>query len=115
MECRWAMVFNLPCYAAGLGIEPEAVGDDGLLDVITFKHGSILAGLHYVSRIWNGKHLEARDVNRRRGRSIEITSRKRVPYQLDGDYGGRLPLSIETIPGCVHLLLPPSDPSAADR
>jgi diacylglycerol kinase family enzyme len=102
------MVFNLPCYAAGLGIEPEAVGDDGLLDVIAFKRGSVASGLKYISWIWLGRHLNSKDVDRRRGRSIEITSVERVPFQLDGDYAGRLPLRIETVPAGVQLLLPPS-------
>ena len=107
LECCWAMVFNLPRYAAGLKIEPDAVGNDGQLDVIAFKRGSILSGLKYVAGIGLGRHLNFDDVVRRRGSKIEITSNLRVPFQLDGDYAGHLPLSITTIPGTVHLLLPP--------
>lgn len=110
LECCWAMVFNLPQYGAGLRIEPDAVGDDGLLDVIAFKRGSIPSGLKYVAGIWLGRHLRFRDVVRRRGSEIEISSDQRVPYQLDGDYVGRLPLSIKAIPGRVHLLIPPLSP-----
>jgi diacylglycerol kinase (ATP) len=106
LECCWAMVFNLPRYGGHLRIEPDAVGNDGLLDVIAFKRGSIPSGLKYVAGIWLGGHHRYRDVVRCRGSSIEITSCQRVPFQLDGDYAGRLPLSIRTIPGSVHLLLP---------
>lgn len=105
-ECRWAMVFNLPRYGGELNIEPDAVGDDGQMDVIAFTGGSVISGMKYIAGIWAGRHRDYRDVIRHRGSSIEITSEGRVPYQLDGDYAGRLPLSIETIPKSVQLLLP---------
>jgi diacylglycerol kinase family enzyme len=104
--CHWAMVFNLPRYAAGLNIEPAAEGDDGRLDVIAFRQGSILSGLRYLAGVWFCRHLRFRDVERQRGSVIEITSPGRVPFQLDGDYAGRLPLRIETKPRSVRLLLP---------
>jgi diacylglycerol kinase family enzyme len=110
IECRWAMVFNLPRYGGGLNIEPGAAGDDGMLDVIAFRRGSIPSGLKYITGIWTRRHLGFADVVRRRGREIEITSDDRVPFQLDGDYAGRLPLKIETNPGQVLLLLPPANP-----
>ncbi|MFK8112547.1 MAG: diacylglycerol kinase family protein [Rubripirellula sp.] len=106
-ECGWAMVFNLPRYAAGLKIEPDAVGDDGQLDVILFDGKTVFHGLKYLVGIWLGSHLNSRDVTRLRGRKVEIVSDARVPYEMDGDYAGRLPLSINTLAGRVHLLLPP--------
>ncbi len=109
IECCWAMVFNLPRYAAGLAIEPIAIGDDGKMDVIAFQRGSILSGLRYLAGILLGRHLKFSDVVRRRGKVIEISSESRVPYQLDGDYIGRLPLRITTLPGRVHLLVPPAE------
>lgn len=107
IECCWAMVFNLPRYGGGLKIEPDAIGDDGLFDVIAFTRGSILSGLKYAAGIWLGRHRTFGDVIRRRGRTVEITSDGRVPFQLDGDYAGRLPLRIKMKPSQVHLLLPP--------
>jgi diacylglycerol kinase family enzyme len=104
--CHWCMVFNLPRYAAGLRIEPGAVADDGQLDLIAFQRGSVPSGLRYFAGVATGTHLKYRDVSRKRGVRFELTSPQRVPYQLDGDYVGRLPLRIETLPGRVCLLLP---------
>ena len=67
-ECCWGMVFNLPRYGGFLNIEPDAVGNDGLLDVIAFEQGSITSGLKYVAGIWLGRHFGFRDVIRRRGK-----------------------------------------------
>lgn len=105
--CCWCMVFNLPQYAAGLGIEPSAVPDDGRLDLIGFQRGSVTSGLRYAAAVAMRSHLKFGDVHRKPGVRFELTSRERVPYQLDGDYVGRLPLKIETLPGRVCLLLPP--------
>lgn len=107
-KCCWVMSFNLPRYAGGLEIEPDALGDDGLLDVILFERGSIASGLRYVAGIWTGRHLDAQDVTRLRGQTIQVESRKSVAYQLDGDYGGQLPLEITTLPAAVPLLIPPA-------
>jgi diacylglycerol kinase family enzyme len=106
IQCCWAMAFNLPCYGGHLSIEPGALDSDGLLDVITFRKGSILSGLRYLAGILLGNHTRFRDVTRVRGTKIEFTSQQRVPYQLDGDYGGHLPLAIELLPARVHLLVP---------
>ncbi len=115
-KCCWVMSFNLPRYGGGLKIEPDALGDDGLLDVIAFERGSIVSGLNYVAGIWSGRHLEAADVMRLRGQTIRVESKKEVAYQLDGDFGGQLPLEIRTLPGCVPLLVPAStDQPKPDR
>ncbi|MGB7328939.1 MAG: diacylglycerol kinase family protein [Rubripirellula sp.] len=120
IQAGWAMVFNLPRYAASLAIEPDAIASDGLLDLIALKGRSITRGLVYLAGIQTGQHLKFSDVVRLRGKSFEITaadttgpnarksktSAHRVPYQVDGDYAGRLPLKIETMPGRVQLLLP---------
>ncbi len=110
-EAGWAMVFNLPSYAASLAIEPDAIADDGLLDVIAFKGRSTFSSFRYLAGIKFGRHLAFPDTIRLRGRSIEVSavdsSRQRISFQTDGDYAGRLPLQITTMPARVQLLLPP--------
>jgi YegS/Rv2252/BmrU family lipid kinase len=109
VECAWAMVFNLPLYGGGLLIEPDARDDDGLFDVIAFRSGSLASGLRYVTQIPFGRHLKSDSVFRARGKSVTLESTTRVPFQLDGDYAGRLPTKIEMSPQSVRLLIPPGD------
>ncbi|TWU40826.1 diacylglycerol/lipid kinase family protein [Novipirellula artificiosorum] len=113
-KAHWAMTFNLPCYAANLRIEPSAIADDGKLDLITFAKGTRASGLAYVASVMVGRHLRREDVVRTRATQITIRSDRRVPYQLDGDYVGRLPLMIETLPRRVRLRMPPKQPSTRD-
>ncbi|MCH5376625.1 MAG: protein BmrU, partial [Planctomycetes bacterium] len=109
IECAWAMVFNLPQYGGNLLIEPGAIGDDGVFDVIAFRSGSILSGLRYVAEIWVGRLLKDVTVVRLRGETIQIESDVKTPYQLDGDYAGKLPLRIEMLPRAIRLVMPVKD------
>jgi diacylglycerol kinase family enzyme len=102
----WMMAFNLPCYAASLPIEPEANGNDGKLDLINLTYGSVIAGLRYLMSLPGGRHLKRADVFRFQSTKITWTSLSRVPYQIDGDYAGRLPVQIEVLPDHVTLLRP---------
>jgi diacylglycerol kinase family enzyme len=104
---HWAFVMNLPRYAGGLQIIPQALGDDGLLDVCTFREGSLWTGLMYLAGVVLGRHQGYEDCVNRRARWIRIESDRPAPYQLDGDPGGFTPLEIETLPGRLTLLAPP--------
>lgn len=106
IACRWAMVFNLPRYAAGLGIEPQALGDDGVLNLSALQNGSVLGGLRYLAGILAKRHSYWPDVIRSEIKSCEISSSASVAYQIDGDYGGKLPVKIGILPGRVRLRLP---------
>lgn len=103
---RWVFVMNLPRYAAGLQIVPDAVDNDGLLDVCTFKEGSLWSGLTYLAGVLTGQHQSFSDCVTRRARRMRIESDEPVPYQLDGDPGGFTPLDIEVVPGRLTLLAP---------
>ncbi len=105
-QVGWAMAFNLPCYAAGLRIHPSAIGDDGNLDLITFAGRGLLSGLGYVLGIVTGMHRKFGGVQENHVFSLRFESDQRVAYELDGDYAGRLPLEIKTLPQRVRLLVP---------
>jgi len=105
---RWAMVFNLPRYAASLPIETGAKEDDGQLDFCGLRNGTVLGGIRYLGGIVAGRHIYWADVTRQTIVRCRITSPLPVSYQLDGDYAGRLPLDIHVLPKQITLRLPPS-------
>ncbi len=106
VSARWCFVFNLPCYSMGLPIAPGASGTDGLLDVSTFKEGSLLSGLMYLSGVLLGQHESWRDYVRQHARKIRIEADQEVPFEIDGDPGGTLPVEIEVIPERLTLMVP---------
>ena len=103
---RWLFAFNLPCYGGGLRLAPNADGTDGLLDVCAFRRGSLWHGLRYASAVLLGRHQEMADCTIRRVRRLRITSEAEVPYQLDGDPGGLLPVDVEVLSGRLTVIVP---------
>lgn len=108
LVARWAFVSNLPCYAGKLCFSPQAAGDDGRLDLCAFQGGSFWAGLRYLIAVLAGRHETMRDCVTARATRIELTASEPVPYQLDGDPAGWLPLSIDVLPGRINVFVPPS-------
>lgn len=107
ISARWVFVGNLPRYAGGLRILPNADGNDGLLDLCTFKEGSIWNGLRYLSGVIMGQHQSWEDCTTKRARFLRIESESsEVPFQMDGDPGGVLPVEIRILPGRLTLLVP---------
>jgi diacylglycerol kinase (ATP) len=105
ISARWVFVINLPRYAAGLQIVPDAVATDGLLDVCTFKDGSLFSGLRYLAGILLGQHRSWDDCITQKTHKLRIESVGDVPLQLDGDPAGMLPVEIESLPGRVKLIV----------
>jgi diacylglycerol kinase (ATP) len=106
LTARWAFITNLPDYAGGLRLAPEAVGTDGVLDVCTFDHGSLWNGLKYLGFVKLGLHRALRDCQMTRAVRLRVESELPVSYQLDGDPGGLLPVDIQVLPERLTLVAP---------
>jgi diacylglycerol kinase family enzyme len=100
--------FNLPLYALGWQFAPQACGTDGQLEVCTFERGSLFDGVRYLWHVVRQSHHRLSDTKLTRGRRLRIeASGGDVPYQIDGDFVGMLPVQIEAIPGGLRLLVLP--------
>jgi diacylglycerol kinase family enzyme len=106
LAAHWFSVFNLPCYGGGLRFAPHAVGNDGLLDLCGFRRKGFWRFLRYAFAVYIRQHRHMSDWITRRVRRVRIVSDMPVPYQLDGDPGGFLPLNIEVLPNRLTMLVP---------
>lgn len=106
-SAKWVFVFNLPRYGWGLPIAPEARATDGLLDLCTYRSGGFWKGLWYTVTTQLCLHRRLSDFRHLRGTRFRISADAPVPYQLDGDPAGYLPLDVEVAPARVHLVVPP--------
>ncbi len=113
-SAAWLFVFNVPRYAAGLEFCPQADPTDGLLDAVTFQRSGLLCGLGYLVRLWLGSHQRMRGFSHNLCQRLEIAAPLdrqgqplMVPFQIDGDPGGTLPLVVELLPQRLTLLVPP--------
>ncbi len=110
----WLFVFNVPRYGAALDFCPQADPTDGLLDICTFKNSGITYGMAYLWRLWWRSHQRLTGFEHRRCSEMVIEApldqhgqpMQDVPYQLDGDPGGVLPLKVEVLRKRLTLLQP---------
>jgi diacylglycerol kinase (ATP) len=108
VRCRWLFGSNLPLYALGWQFAPQASGTDGRLDVCTFRHGSLFDGFRYLWHVLWQSHHRLPDTELTRGERMRIEAAGGdVPYQIDGDFVGTLPVEIEMLPGALRLLVMP--------
>jgi diacylglycerol kinase (ATP) len=98
IRAKWVFVVNLPRYAGGLRLVPQADGADGLLDVCTFREGSLLNGLIYLAGVIAGQHQSWEDCVTAQVRALRMEADQPVPLQLDGDPAGHLPVDIRVLP-----------------
>ncbi len=105
----WLFVFNVPRYAANLQFCPQADPADGWLDLCTFARRGLVTGLGYLSQLWFGRHQALPGFQHRPIRTLEIDGagdgQREIPYQIDGDFGGVLPLKVEVAPGRLRLII----------
>ena len=109
-QAAWTFIFNLPRYAANLQFCPQADPLDGKLDVCTFRQPGIFHGFNYLRRLWVGSHQRMSGFSHSVATSITLqgideATAPEIPYQLDGDPGGVLPMEVRVLPGRLKLIV----------
>ena len=99
-------VCNTPYYGAHLRFAPNAVMDDGLLDVLIYKNFSKLAYLRHAISISQGKRALEPKVSRRKVKSIAIYADQPVEIHADGEVKGYTPAKIVVEPGVLRIRVP---------
>lgn len=101
-----ALVFNLPQYALGLPVAPEARGDDGWLDLCVFGRPGMFNLVRYLADILRGRRSRIRDFHHRRVRAVRFRAAGPARLQTDGDPAGSLPAAVEVVPAALTLVVP---------
>ncbi|GGF16537.1 diacylglycerol kinase [Williamsia phyllosphaerae] len=108
MDLVMASVGNTPSYGGGMRICPDAVIDDGLLDVTLVEYAPRRRLLRLFPTIYSGTHVSRPEVHTMRGRRIVIESGVPAPASADGDLMGTTPVTVEVLPAAIDFLVPPS-------
>jgi diacylglycerol kinase family enzyme len=105
-DVRWGFFFNMNRYGWGLPLAPSAKENDGKLDHVLFKGGTVFHGFLYTALAQClSLHRFLPTARLGQGLRYRITSDEPVPFQLDGDPGGELPVEIEIVPNRVTFLV----------
>lgn len=103
-EAMLVAVGNASSYGAGMKVTPDAVIDDGLLDVMVLGPVGKVDFIRTFPRVFKGTHIHHPAVTIRRARTVTLVAPDVVAY-ADGERISALPLTCECIPGAVRMLV----------
>lgn len=102
-------VGNAQSYGAGIRVTPDALVDDGLLDVCVLGPVSKVEFVKTLPKARTGEHVHHPAVTVRRARTVTLDSPGVVAY-ADGERVGPLPVTCECVPGALEVFAPPAVP-----
>jgi YegS/Rv2252/BmrU family lipid kinase len=107
---------NSKAYGGGMYAAPDALLDDGLLDV---PYCEQIPKLRFLTRIlpkvFKGTHVREPSVHVLRGRELQIAADRPFTLYADGDPIGELPLCVSVLPAAVRVLVPADSPLGSPR
>lgn len=98
---------NIPSYGGGMKVTPDAIMDDGLLDVVIVKPLSKARFITVFPRVYTGSHVRLPVVEVRRAKRVHIDAPGITAY-ADGERLGPLPQTFDAVPGALRVLVPPA-------
>lgn len=96
-------VANGRSIGGGMRITPDALPDDGLLELFIVKPLSRPGFLAVFPKVFSGRHIGHPAVEIRRVRKVRLEADNVVAY-ADGERIARLPLDIDVVPGALRVL-----------
>ncbi len=101
-----AFVGNIWRYSLGLPVVRDAIPDDGLLDLLILPCSNQLQLLAHSARTVLARHIEHAGAKYMQFTHLRVESLDGVPYELDGDSGGTLPVDFQVHRHALTLRLP---------
>lgn len=104
VQANTVVIANSGTYGHGLRIVPDAVVDDGLLDVLSVGEGPRNAIVKFMGEAKTGAHVHRAEVSVRTAREITLHTDRPVPLCADGDEIGTLPVTVRVRPGALNII-----------
>lgn len=99
-------VANSKAYGGGMFVAPQAVLDDGELDVVAKEHVPKGQFLRSLPKYFKGTHLSDPSIHVWRGEQIEVDADRPFDIYADGDPIGTTPATISIRPRCLRVIVP---------
>jgi YegS/Rv2252/BmrU family lipid kinase len=98
---------NSKTYGGGMRAAPDALLDDGLLEVVVLESLSKLKFLTKVlPKVFTGAHVQLPSVHVYRAAEVEVSSDRPFTMYADGDPIGELPVRVRAVRSAVSVLVP---------
>ncbi|HXP98954.1 MAG TPA: diacylglycerol kinase family protein [Solirubrobacteraceae bacterium] len=104
---------NSKTYGGGMRAAPDALLDDGLLDVVVLESvGKLRFLTRILPKVFSGAHVREPSVRSFRASEVTISADRPFTMYADGDPIGELPLRVRALAGAVRVLVPAGAASA---
>ncbi len=104
---------NSKMYGGGMRAAPDALLDDGLLEVVVLESVSKLRFLtRILPKVFKGTHVREPGVHVFRAREIALSADRPFTMYADGDPIGELPLRVRALRGAITMIVPAQPGSA---
>ncbi|HEY6129094.1 MAG TPA: YegS/Rv2252/BmrU family lipid kinase [Candidatus Acidoferrum sp.] len=101
-----AAVLNTPTYGGGLRLAPQALVDDGMLDVVMIEMMRRREVLALIPRLLATGELSTRRVVRLRAATIRLSAPRGTSFHGDGELLGETPVEIQVVHKGLQMLVP---------
>ncbi len=99
---------NIQIYGIVFKMTPEALLDDGLLDIVCFQGSRPIRMIAHLSEILVNQHVRDPQVDIFQAQRVEVVTTRPLPVHVDGDYIGETPVVIDVVPRALKLVVPGS-------
>ncbi|NLD74594.1 MAG: diacylglycerol kinase family lipid kinase [Chloroflexi bacterium] len=100
------LVSNAQNYAGTFRVAPQALLDDGLLDVYVFKGANTVDAIRHIGNVLLGRHVGDPKIEVYQARHLEIRADTTLPVQLDGEPIEHTPLEVRVEPSALRVVVP---------
>ena len=106
-QIMFAAVGNTRQYGGGIRITPDAIVDDGLLDLCIVHRTSRRELLKTLPKAYTGAHVSSSFVETGRGREFHFSSEQPMAVYADGEPLTRTPVSFGLADARLKVVVPP--------
>ena len=97
---------NTRLYGNRFHLTPDAIANDGLLDVCIVKGGSPLALIRQSLPLLLSGKITNSHVELLRVRELSVQTQEPVPVQVDGELADSTPITFSVIPQALRVIVP---------
>ncbi len=103
----FASVANGRCQGGGFWLTPEALIDDGMLDLCMIDKMRLDEIIRHITKLLDGSHTKLRQVTMGRARHVEVTCNRPIPVATDGEVVATdaRRIWVEVLPGAIEVVV----------
>jgi len=94
-------------FAGSFFLTPEAIANDGLLDVCMIKKLNLLQRFKILSMVPGGSHITDQKVDYYQAQTIRVDFEKKVPFHVDGELYFDTNFEVGILPSALNIIYNP--------